>query len=256
MTEYDPFLRPKDGSQPAQTPQASHEQSNPPQQFQPETSWPAPAEQADRDAGATPWVATPAPGVQAPATPMYQQGEPYAPGATYAPPQAPQPPVYGAPQGYGAAPASAPTTSGDYDGVSIGALVTGLLSMGPVAVVLGAIGLRRTAGGQRKGTWMAVTGVVLGVLACMVWTAVITAAITATQAYVEPIGSELGDFFDSDQAYGDDADLDALYDQCEAGDNGACNELYWASDFGSEYESFAETCGGREATPMGGYCEE
>jgi hypothetical protein len=46
------------------------------------------------------------------------------------------------------------------------------------------------------------------------------------------------------QAYGDDAELDALYDQCGSGDMLACDVLYKSSDVGSEYESFADTCGG------------
>lgn len=40
--------------------------------------------------------------------------------------------------------------------------------------------------------------------------------------------------------YGSDAALDALYDECEAGDTLACDDLYWDSPFGSEYEAFAE----------------
>lgn len=45
--------------------------------------------------------------------------------------------------------------------------------------------------------------------------------------------------------YGSDPELDALWDACEGGDNVACDELYIQSPFGSEYEAFAESCGGR-----------
>ncbi len=45
--------------------------------------------------------------------------------------------------------------------------------------------------------------------------------------------------------YGSDPELDALWDACEGGDNAACDELYIQSPFGSEYEAFAESCGGR-----------
>jgi hypothetical protein len=55
-----------------------------------------------------------------------------------------------------------------------------------------------------------------------------------------------------DGGYGSDADLDALYDQCEAGDYQACDDLFDASPSGSEYEDFADTCGDRNAP--GGHC--
>lgn len=44
--------------------------------------------------------------------------------------------------------------------------------------------------------------------------------------------------------YGSDPEFDALYDDCEAGDFDACDELYTTSPFGSEYEEFGSTCGG------------
>lgn len=43
--------------------------------------------------------------------------------------------------------------------------------------------------------------------------------------------------------YGDDPELDAMWDACEAGEGGACEDL-WFQGFG-EYETFAQTCGGR-----------
>lgn len=45
--------------------------------------------------------------------------------------------------------------------------------------------------------------------------------------------------------YGDNAYLDNLYDQCADGNDQACNDLYFQSFGGSEYEEFALTCGGR-----------
>lgn len=45
-------------------------------------------------------------------------------------------------------------------------------------------------------------------------------------------------------AYGDDPALDALYDQCGAGDLAACDQLWNESPVGSDYEAFAFTCGG------------
>jgi hypothetical protein len=45
-------------------------------------------------------------------------------------------------------------------------------------------------------------------------------------------------------AYGDDPELDALWDACEAGDGVACDDLFRRSPVGSEYETFGGTCGG------------
>lgn len=42
------------------------------------------------------------------------------------------------------------------------------------------------------------------------------------------------------QAYGDNPTLDALWDECEAGDRTACRDLYMHSEFGSEYEAFGQ----------------
>jgi len=51
---------------------------------------------------------------------------------------------------------------------------------------------------------------------------------------------------DSDaQSYGDDPALDALWDACEGGDGEACDDLFFQSPIGSEYEEFGDTCGGR-----------
>jgi hypothetical protein len=47
------------------------------------------------------------------------------------------------------------------------------------------------------------------------------------------------------QGYGDDAELDALYDACADGDGQACDDLFFQSPLGSDYEEFGNTCGGR-----------
>ena len=44
--------------------------------------------------------------------------------------------------------------------------------------------------------------------------------------------------------YGDNPELDALYDECAAGDLAACDTLYDQSTYGSDYEAFAVSCGG------------
>jgi hypothetical protein len=52
--------------------------------------------------------------------------------------------------------------------------------------------------------------------------------------------------------YGDDDELDALYDDCEAGDYQACDDLYNQSPSGSAYEDFGDTCGERNEPQ--GFC--
>lgn len=51
--------------------------------------------------------------------------------------------------------------------------------------------------------------------------------------------------FQPGQSYGDNPVLDALWDRCEDGDGAACDELYFTSEIGSDYEEFGDTCGGR-----------
>ena len=48
------------------------------------------------------------------------------------------------------------------------------------------------------------------------------------------------------EGYGSNAELDALWDQCDGGDDVVCQRLYVESPYGSEYEYFGSTCGGRE----------
>lgn len=59
------------------------------------------------------------------------------------------------------------------DGVSVAALVTGVLGLGPVALALGLAGLRRTRAGLRAGRGLAVAGVVLGAVGTLVWLALV-----------------------------------------------------------------------------------
>lgn len=44
---------------------------------------------------------------------------------------------------------------------------------------------------------------------------------------------------------GADAELDALWVSCDGGSAQACDDLYWQSPGGSDYESFGFSCGGR-----------
>jgi hypothetical protein len=58
----------------------------------------------------------------------------------------------------------------------------------------------------------------------------------------------------SGAGYGDDPYFDQLWASCDAGDMGACDELFWGSPPGSEYEAFASYCGNWSADQIGGYC--
>lgn len=77
------------------------------------------------------------------------------------------PPAYYAGGWQQPAPQAAP-----WDGVSIAALVTGIVGLGPVPAVLGAVGAARTSGGRRRGRWMAWVGIALGLLSLLGWLAI------------------------------------------------------------------------------------
>ena len=137
---------------------------------------------------------------------------------------------------HAAMPGGAPAVRGTTDGLSVGALVAGLLGGGPIAVVLG---LRRTANGMRTGRGLAWAGLILGVLGTL---ALIAAVVLLVWAGGQ-IRDELSVLDDAPQAYGDDPHLDALWDDCEAGDMVACDDLYFVSPRGSDYEAFGDNCG-------------
>jgi hypothetical protein len=58
-----------------------------------------------------------------------------------------------------------------WDGPSVAALVTGVVGLGPVPVVLGAVGVARTRRRGTRGRGLAWTGLALGVLAIVGWAA-------------------------------------------------------------------------------------
>ncbi|MEZ0578671.1 DUF4190 domain-containing protein [Nocardioides sp. MH1] len=65
------------------------------------------------------------------------------------------------------------------DGVSVAALVTGILccTVGLIPIILGFIGLSRTKGGQRKGRGFAIAGIILGIVGLIGTAAVIVIAV-------------------------------------------------------------------------------
>jgi hypothetical protein len=74
------------------------------------------------------------------------------------------------------------------DGVAVAALVTGALGLGPVAVVLGVVGLRRTrpagspGGRGTRGRGLAVAGTVLGGVGTLAWVALAAITVGTTLA--------------------------------------------------------------------------
>ncbi|ACZ29179.1 hypothetical protein Xcel_0139 [Xylanimonas cellulosilytica DSM 15894] len=175
----------------------------------------------------------------------------------------PPPSAYGTPLGdFGAAPPPNPYQGTPYesssyaaygapprpagrDGVSIAALVTGLLGLGPVPLVLGIVGVRRTGRTRQAGRGLAVAGIVLGALQILVGVAAIIALVVAgARGAFGPIGAIL-DTGEPGMYYGDNARLDALWDACDAGEMQACDDLFALSEEGSDYEWFGGTCGER-----------
>ena len=53
---------------------------------------------------------------------------------------------------------------------------------------------------------------------------------------------------------GSDAALDAQARDCYGGDMTACDDLFFASDVGSRYERYADTCAGRQPEGTGELC--
>ena len=64
-----------------------------------------------------------------------------------------------------------------------------------------------------------------------------------------------GGFGTDIDGYGDDPELDALWDACDAGDLAACDELYLSTPIGSTYEAFGSTCAGLSDETFG-RCED
>src|SRR6187402_3141966 len=76
------------------------------------------------------------------------------------------------------------------DGVSVAALVTGVLALGPVAIALGVAGLFRTAKGARRGRGLAIAGIVLGALGSVAWL-VVGAIVIVTLAQTRPLPADV-----------------------------------------------------------------
>ncbi len=76
------------------------------------------------------------------------------------------------------------------DRVAVAALVTGVLALGPVALVLGLVALPRTRPGRLRGRGLAVAGVVLGALGTLAWAALAAVGV-ATAAATRPLPADV-----------------------------------------------------------------
>ncbi|SNU01831.1 hypothetical protein SAMN06298212_11818 [Ruaniaceae bacterium KH17] len=61
---------------------------------------------------------------------------------------------------------------------------------------------------------------------------------------------------ESGAAFGDNPRLDNLYTACESGNMEACDDLYWLSDWDSEYETMGFSCGQAPEDVTGDACSE
>lgn len=159
--------------------------------------------------------------------PAGQPYQPYQPGQPY-PPQ-PQPPA------------------GATDSVSVGALITGVLGGGVIALVLGILGLRRTANGARRGRGMAIAGTVLGGVGILVWLLVVVLIATA--------GSRSSnDRYTNAWTSTAQENVDTYADGCRDGDMSDCDSLWIWADPDSEEEALAESCNGLGSREEYGSC--
>jgi len=55
---------------------------------------------------------------------------------------------------------------------------------------------------------------------------------------------------------GDEPALDRLAEQCHQGDMSACDDLFYDSDFDSEYEEYGDTCAGRRSGGAWAMCAD
>ncbi|MFC4554638.1 hypothetical protein [Georgenia faecalis] len=177
-------------------------------------------------AGAEPPFTDPAPQGYAPPAgpPGYAPPNP----SGYAPPAGPQGYAPPGPGGY------APPSAGGYAPPSLGTR-PGSPSGSPAAQPGEQVQWPPQLSPWRRRISGKAAAVIGLVLALLVLGAIVVAAALAGAA---DGGSEA-------DRYGDDPELDQLWDACERGDGAACDDLFWQSPWDSEYEEFGNTCGNR-----------
>lgn len=124
------------------------------------------------------------------------------------------------------------------------ALNLALLGTGIFAVVVGHKALKElkeweTRWPTQRGKTQAVIALILGYLQTILWTIFWIMLIVAVSSGWGPAS---------------DARLTEMYDECAAGNDYACDELYVESETGSEEERFGDTCGGRQSAGTGNWC--
>lgn len=184
--------------------------------------------------GSAPVAAQPPSAV--PPVPGYWAQPGYPPGPYSAQPGYPPGPGYWAPPGS----VYTPPPSGP-NGASIAALVTACLGLGIIPLILGMVGLAAEPRGSR-GRIFAWVGIALGAVETVAWIALVVAIVSSGM--------------NGPYSYGDDPQLDRLYDSCESGAMQACDDLYDQSPAGSDYEWFGLTCGERSDEDTELYCTE
>jgi hypothetical protein len=159
-----------------------------------------------QDPGSTPPAGPPPPPPASPASPAYPPASappppsyPY--GGTPKPPP-PAGPSGGMPPGMPPAPPYQPyqqfggpnDASRGWSALAISSFVSSLTCcLGPLAIVLGIIAIFRTGAGKAKGRWMAVTGIVLGVLGTLAAIALVTTiAVFGERVVVSPDNATVG----------------------------------------------------------------
>lgn len=183
----------------------------------------------------TPPPAPPAGAPEPPAAPTYGTAPTTPEAPAYGAPAAPAAPGYGSAPAYAAAsPYAAPTGPGT-DGVSIAALVTGILGLAIVPLILGILGLNRTKKNGTSGRGFAIAGIVLGALQIVAYIILIVTVVAGLSA----VNSE----------------SQGLRDDCSAGDMTACDTLAITSSLTGEVDEVADTCGGTMPAGSGGSCQ-
>ena len=105
---------------------------------------------------------------------------------------------YGQPQ-YGAWQGANDADRGT-SGVAIAAFVLALTCcLGIPAIICGIIGLKKTGPDRQKGRWMAVSGIVLGVIGTLATVGAIIAGVWFSQTFITPDNAEVGMCVDTDE---------------------------------------------------------
>ncbi|WP_141847309.1 DUF4190 domain-containing protein [Humibacillus xanthopallidus] len=171
---------------------------------------PPPQPTAAAEADTVPAPLMPPPYAAAPPHPAHPDfpGQPGQPGQSGQPSQPGQLDQFGQPGQYGQPGPSglpfAPAGPPRRNGVAIAALCCGIAGfipvVGVIAIVLGVIALHQLRAGFQRGRGMAITGIVLGALTTLAWTALIVIAI-ATGVTAEPERSSSGQVSGQSQVF-------------------------------------------------------